>query len=332
MSTITNGTLSAPAEVIAASLARNLRREAISVPTVAAPVIQSGTPGLLSGQLTLLTTTLAAALALDAIYSGTATATLSGSNNTEQRRNYATVPNPTSLTGWQPNNGALHPATYDASGGRRAGTGAKRFTRAASSPSTLIASAYCAGGASWTATERVQVAPGERWTVSSYSKASVAFTASIAVGFYDAANNQIGLLADGASDPVAGAAGAWVRSSVTVTVPAGATNMGIARQEVNMASGTTSGGELAWMTDALIERGKSLDDYFDGIYSPDPDLAASWVGTANQSQSVLRSTDLPTGLHGLKHVAVGSTRMSAERALPGRRAKWLVTVDVVEVP
>jgi hypothetical protein len=86
------------------------------------------------------------------------------------------------------------------------------------------------------------------------------------------------------------------------------------------------------MCDALIERGLIVNDYFDGVYSPDPDLLPSWVGTANASASVLRSTDLPTGLAGLKHVAVGSTRMAAERALPGRRAKWLVTVEVVEVP
>ena len=76
MATISNGTLSATAELIAAQVERNLRREATTIIMTAAPQIQSGTPGLLAGQLTYLTDTLADALTLDAIYKGTVAVTL----------------------------------------------------------------------------------------------------------------------------------------------------------------------------------------------------------------------------------------------------------------
>lgn len=37
-------------------------------------------------------------------------------------------------------------------------------------------------------------------------------------------------------------------------------------------------------------------------------------------------------LANLKHVAVGTSRMTAERATPGRPSKWLYTVEIREVP
>lgn len=330
MATVSNGTLSVTAEIMAAQIERNLRREAVDQVSAAAPLIQSGTPGLLSGQVTYLADTLTAALALDAIYTALATVVLSGANATEARRNFAVVPCPVSTTSWYSNNGTLYPATYDAAGGRRSGTGARKFVRAASSPTSTLASAYAAGSADWTVAGRIPVNPGEVWTASVYSKASVDFSSVIAIGFFDAAGVQVG--AFNTSDSVTGTAGTWVRSGITVTVPAGSTNMGIVRQQVDKATGVSTGGEQVWMADALIERGSLVNDYFDGGYSPDPDLLPSWAGTASASQSFLTSTDLPSGLNGLKHVAVGNTRMTAERALPGRRAKWLVTVEIVEVP
>ncbi|CAL8980370.1 hypothetical protein PROP_03144 [Propionicimonas sp. T2.31MG-18] len=204
----------------------------------------------------------------------------------EVRRNYATIPNPTSTTGWITNNGTLYVSSYDATGGRRAGTGARKLTRAATSPSATIASVYAAGLSAWSVAQRVPVTAGEVWTVSSYSKASVAFTTSVAVLFFDASNVQVGSAMTGSSE--AGSAGGWARPSVTVTVPSGATNMGISAQLVSTQSGVTSGGEAVWMTDALYEKVSSVDAYFDGSYSPDADdLIPSWTGTANASPSIL---------------------------------------------
>lgn len=55
-------------EILAAALSRPLRREAVDVATAAAPVIVSGTPGLLAGTITYLCPSLAAAQAVDALY------------------------------------------------------------------------------------------------------------------------------------------------------------------------------------------------------------------------------------------------------------------------
>lgn len=68
MATISNGTTATSAEILAAQLDRPLRRTATDRITAAAPHIQSGTPGLLVGQITYLADTLAAALVLDGIY------------------------------------------------------------------------------------------------------------------------------------------------------------------------------------------------------------------------------------------------------------------------
>lgn len=46
-------------------------------------------------------------------------------------------------------------------------------------------------------------------------------------------------------------------------------------------------GAVYMMGDAFAEVATSFDGYFDGGYSPDPSLAAAWVGTANASQSTL---------------------------------------------
>ena len=76
----------------------------------------------------------------------------------------------------------------------------------------------------------------------------------------------------------------------------------------------------------------SFGGYFDGGYSPDPALSPAWVGAANASPSILTRADLEAGLAGFKHSAVGTTEMVAEKPPPGRSARWLYSVDVVEVP
>lgn len=56
---------------------------------------------------------------------------------------------------------------------------------------------------------------------------------------------------------------------------------------------------------------------------PDPDHPGGYL--------ILTPTAVDP-LDGLKHVAVGRTRLAAERATPGRSAKWLLTAEIVEVP
>ena len=46
-------------------------------------------------------------------------------------------------------------------------------------------------------------------------------------------------------------------------------------------------GAVYMMGDAFVEVATSFGGYFDGEYSPDPSLAAAWVGAANASQSTL---------------------------------------------
>lgn len=218
----------------------------------------------------------------------------------ESRRNYAIIPNPVSTTGWQTNNATLYPVSYDAAGGRRGGTGARKTVRAATTPSAVVASVFAVGLSAWAAANRVPVEAGQVWTVSSYSMADVAFTSSLTVAFFDAANVQVGAAITGSA--VAGALNTWVRPYATVTVPATATNMGIS-QNVFKASGNTVGGEQAWMSDALFEMVASLDTYFDGGYSPGA-LVPSWTGAANASASILTATvliiDLPMAVYGVE--------------------------------
>lgn len=74
---ITNGTATVYVrEIIAASLDRPLHRTATDRITSAAPHIQSGTPGLLAGQITYLVDHLTDALALDNVYKAAAPVTL----------------------------------------------------------------------------------------------------------------------------------------------------------------------------------------------------------------------------------------------------------------
>jgi hypothetical protein len=63
-------------EIVAATLTRPLRREVIEIRNSADVLINAGTPGRLAGQITYLCASLSRALALDALYRGTATLTL----------------------------------------------------------------------------------------------------------------------------------------------------------------------------------------------------------------------------------------------------------------
>ena len=61
----------------------------------------------------------------------------------------------------------------------------------------------------------------------------------------------------------------------------------VASLELSWYSGGTNGDRIIWSDVGVITDGGS---YFDGDYSYDPDLTASWVGTANASPSILTAT------------------------------------------
>lgn len=212
-----------------------------------------------------------------------------GSNQPHVRRNEATAPRPTSTAGWSSNNGSLYTRSFDATGGRLAGTGAAKFVRSATSPSDMIGSAYSGGTSDWTQAARVKTAPGEVWTVSAWSKADKDFSTFIDVRFYDAAGATISIAFPSAT--VNGAANTWVRVSVTMTAPANAVTFGIINHSINLQTGTTVGGEQAWMTDALYERGSVLNDFFDGSTTSPAGFASTWEGTAGTSASYMYDTD-----------------------------------------
>lgn len=199
------------------------------------------------------------------------------------RRNLATRPNPINTAGWFTNDPARFAPSYDASGGRRAGTGARKFVRQGSNDS-VIASAYAVGMKDWTQTDRASITAGQTYTVTVYGKANVAHRGVVTVGTYDAAGVNVGSFT-GSFYPNT-AANQWGRAQVTFVAPAGATKCGIGNFQISTVSGDTSGGEQAWMCDALYERTSAALPYFGGTYSPDSDYVSSWGGTADDSQTV----------------------------------------------
>lgn len=79
------------------------------------------------------------------------------------------------------------------------------------------------------------------------------------------------------------------RPALQVTIP----NLGAlvqVRIGIPLSAGLTSIG----FTRVLVEYTTQVRPYFDGSYSPDPDLTPSWVGSANNSASVL-SAPAPAG-------------------------------------
>lgn len=187
------------------------------------------------------------------------------SGTVEVRRNSATVPIPTTAA-WLTNNVGLYSTTLDATGGRRGGA-ALRVDRTASTPSGVLASLYNIGTTGWNVAGRVPVTAGQTWTNSFYVRTGTALSAysNIVTYFFDAANAAVGSAI--VSAPVQVGGGAWTRVSQTVTVPAGATNMGLG-SNVALNSGVTAGGEQVWVADALIEQSSALMPYFDGGARP----------------------------------------------------------------
>ena len=77
----------------------------------------------------------------------------------------------------------------------------------------------------------------------------------------------------------------YQRVSITATVPTGVTTLRVNPLFTDMLSGTATR-----VCRVLIEISSTVNSYFDGSYSPDPDLTPSWTGTANASASVLTGT------------------------------------------
>ena len=112
---------------------------------------------------------------------------------------------------------------------------------------------------------------------------------------------------------VACPAGVWTRVSIIGTSPADT-----AYADINFY--TTSGDSSMWSvgdtldaTGAMVERSTILSNYFDGSYSPDPDLQPVWVGATDGSQSYLRGF-VPTNTN--NNVCRGVTSSRGIRQIP----------------
>ncbi len=314
MATVTNGTSTVPVEIVAARLRRPLRRESIGLLNVAAPQIQAGTPALLAGQITYLAATLADALALDALYAGLAPVTLNA-GAIETRRNACTVPRAATSWGVFAGTGGTVTSSVPADARWKGGVARRAVWTVAG---TGIGYVSTSGSAT--------MAVGETWLISM----------RVAVVGYTGA---LGLSIGGGNSPTVayGALNTIDHGDGTLTLwrIVTCTSLGAGTGAFIFYASLTNGqvGHELWAGDAIAEKGvTSFAGYLDGGYSPDPALSPAWVGAANASPSILTRADLEAGLAGFKHSAVGTTEMVAEKPPPGRSARWLYSVDVVEVP
>ena len=111
-------------------------------------------------------------------------------------------------------------------------------------------------------------------------------------------------------------AGKWTRLSVTGVAPADATYMYITAYVGGAGAPWPTGATLD-VTGALLDKTPTVLDYFDGSYSPDPDLSPVWVGTANASQSYLRGF-VPKNISAYSSFAVASSY--GMRMIPNKSA------------
>ena len=130
----------------------------------------------------------------------------------------------------------------------------------------------------------IAVVAGVTYFMSSGFIASVAGTVCIRAAFR---NNSGTLLSEARSDPISVVPGKWVRPEGVFTIPSGATiltvyNLYLPSEVIPAADGYIG------CTAGLLTASSVRIDYFDGSYSPDPDLTPVWVGTKNSSQSYLR--------------------------------------------
>lgn len=141
-----------------------------------------------------------------------------------------------------------------------------------------------------TSSNRGAVTAGQTYTVQYAWRKSFVGTPTInrfEATFFDAVTGgvQVGFV-NGATlnNP---APGAWQQDSFTFTVPAGATHVQVIHSLTISDPAILVPGVTFDATAAMVEVSPSAGKYFDGGYSPDPDLTPSWVGTADASASVL---------------------------------------------
>lgn len=157
------------------------------------------------------------------------------------------------------------------------------------------------------------VTAGSVYRVSSHLRPSSAGkTLQMVTAFLDAAGAKIGTSSLG---PIMSpGAGEWVKiSSDTLTAPAGAVRMIVTSQ--------VAGGTPLWAptdtldgTGLLIEVSTVALPYFDGSFSPDSDLTASWTGAANASPSVLTGVGVAGVFGGPSRALVSSRQWAASGA------------------
>lgn len=122
------------------------------------------------------------------------------------------------------------------------------------------------------------------------------------------------------SNPVQVAANVWTRLSMTVTALGPYDGSQLWVRTTTTAPVIPVGGTYD-IADVLIEASSSLGQYFDGTFSPDPDLTPAWAGAANTSASIL------TGV-GVTSVATVSTNArgvsSSQWAKSGTKSARLI--------
>lgn len=165
----------------------------------------------------------------------------------------------------------------DVASGGPLGIGYRQYaldTPTTSSPVQVTPTSGGSGGA--------PVVGGTTYTLSAYMYASQTSGLSLRldVNWYDAAGTQIGGTDTSGSVPTNGG---WQRLTKTVVAPAGA----VYTHVVVVFSGTSEAGTVLRATGVMLEAATTAGDYFDGSYSPDPDLTAQWSGAANASTSIL---------------------------------------------
>jgi hypothetical protein len=135
------------------------------------------------------------------------------------------------------------------------------------------------------------ITPGEVYTVSSYwrvsrSQSSMAVNRMVIVPI-DASGKDLNTIY-GVNNTGPIVANEWNKLSVTGTMPENAAYAAIRHSALFTDSTALQVGDTLDATGLLVEKSSVLGPYFDGSYSPDPDLTPSWTGTENASASVLK--------------------------------------------
>lgn len=197
---------------------------------------------------------------------------------------------------------------------RRPGTSAHRVTRTTVNPALILAQWNYAGQAVGYNADSLAVAPSQPVTVSVYLRCSVTARGRVLLTFRDNAGTAIGAEIPGTMTPMT--AGTWTRVSFTATAPANAARVSVQVQTLTETGSPSTGGELSWAQDLLVEQGSTLSDYFDGGMADTDDAAFEWTGTAHASRSVQREAKF---VQPDQVPPVVATVMADESTTPGNR-------------